>query len=336
MRKIFFTFDVEDFTNEKSIIALQAIIELLNRYNFKGIFFLTGHMTEKLQNYPKIIDLLEEHEIGYHSSGHSVHPTIFEFTDVERYKEAYETSLIRETSHINPLTGEIGGKGGILVLRKLFSSKKIVAYRAPGYCWSPPHTEALRDLGLKFDFSSDISKVPVHYKGLNFYSYPILARWDGTLSDFRFFWITLARKQYVIIGLHPSLLVTHEGWDRIYHNGNPKLIIPPKPLSFDEIKRLFRSFDLFLKQIKLLEKFEFLEVTTNLTEGRKDLIVKKDTAEMCYKQSMRWAKNIFHYKPRFLRNHFFRFFNTPFHKQTKSITKLVNFIRSPVHEDKGN
>ena len=64
--------------------------------------------------YPELLDLLEKHEIGYHSSSHSVHPTIFEFTDVAKYDKAYQTSILRETSHINPLTGKIEGSGGIL------------------------------------------------------------------------------------------------------------------------------------------------------------------------------------------------------------------------------
>ncbi len=74
-------------------------------------------MAEKLSDFPDTVELLSEHQIGYHSSSHSIHPTLFEFTDVESYEEAYQTSLIRETAHINPLTGEIEGSGGIQALQ---------------------------------------------------------------------------------------------------------------------------------------------------------------------------------------------------------------------------
>lgn len=309
MRKIFFTFDVEDFTNERSIIALQAVLELLNRYDFKGIFFLTGHMTEKLQNCPDTIDLLEEHEIGYHSTGHSVHPTIFEFTDVESYKEAYETSSKRETSHINPLTGEIDGKGGILLLRKLFPSKKIASYRAPGHCWSPPHTEALRDLGIKFDFSSNLSKVPIHHKGLTFYPYQIISKWDNRLHNHYLFWLTLGRTNHIVFGLHPSLFLTYEGWDSIYMRGNPTQISPPKPREISEAKSLFRGFDLFLKQIKSLEKAKLVEVTSQLETSRRTISITREVSENSYEHSMRWARKTFGYKPKHLQNHFVGFFN---------------------------
>jgi len=55
--------------------------------------------------------MMKEHEIGYHSSGHSVHPNIPEFTDVEEYTRAYEISLLRETAHIDPLSGILDGPG---------------------------------------------------------------------------------------------------------------------------------------------------------------------------------------------------------------------------------
>jgi len=312
MRKLFLTFDVEDFTNPKSFAALHTILEMLKKYDFRALFFITGHIAEKLENYPQIVDLLDEHEIGYHSSGHSVHPTIFEFTDVESYEKAYQTSLKRETSHINPLTGKIEGKGGILSLKDLFPTKHVTAFRAPGCCWSPPHTEALQDLGIKFDFSSNISSMPVSHKGLTFYPYPTLAKWEGKLSNYRVFWVLMIKNQYMVIGLHPSLFMTYDEWDSIYHNGNPKLIVSPRLRDADEVKHLLRSFDLLLKQIKHLEKLSLIEVTPNLIKSEKNLTVTKNIVEKCYEQSVRWARNAFNYKPKFLRNHFFKFFDLPF------------------------
>lgn len=126
--------------------ALHHILELLQKYDVKTLFFITGHMAEKMRDFPKILDLIKDHEIGYHSSAHSVHPTIVEYTDVENYDIARQISLKRETSHINPLTGECEGKGGIILLKALFPKKEIISFRAPGFCWSPPHLEALKDL----------------------------------------------------------------------------------------------------------------------------------------------------------------------------------------------
>ena len=116
-RDFFLTFDVEDFMNGKSICALDRILELLKKYNLKGLFFITGNMIEKLRFFPEILDLLNVHEIGYHSSSHSIRSNIFEYNDLEDYEEAYLESQERETSRINILTGEIEGSGGIELLR---------------------------------------------------------------------------------------------------------------------------------------------------------------------------------------------------------------------------
>jgi hypothetical protein len=285
------------------------LLEQLKKHELRALFFVTGHMAERIQMYPEILELLKEHEIGYHSSSHSVHPTIFEFTDVASYEEAYHKSTLRETSHINPLTGKIDGTGGILFLKKLFSSKQITAFRAPGFCWSPPHTEALRDLGIKFDFSSTFPSVPVRYKGLTFYPPPRMYDLQDKTSYYLVFLLSILRNRITIADLHPSLFVNQNVWDSIYHKGNPKQIAHPLPRSTTEINSLSYGFDLFLKRVKYLENTKLIETTPNLIESDKNLKITEKAVAKCYEDSIRWAKRVFNYKPKYLRNHFLRFFD---------------------------
>ena len=168
MHKLYLTFDTEDFISSNSIFGLNNVLNLLKKHQVKALFFITGHMAEKLEDFPKTVSLLYEHLIGYHSSGHSVHPTIFEFTDVENYKQAYFESVKREMAHINPLTGDVEGRGGLCALKKLFPHHSIVAFRAPGHCWTPPHVEALKSLGIKNHLSAHFSATPLEYKGISF------------------------------------------------------------------------------------------------------------------------------------------------------------------------
>jgi hypothetical protein len=265
-------------------------------------------MAEKLRNFPLIVDLLNEHQIGYHSSSHSVHPTIYEFTDIPNYEEAYRISIQRETAHINPLTGELEGKGGIYVLRELFPKKRITAFRAPGHCWSPPHLEALKSLGIRFDFSTNVSSMPVDYKEITFYPYPIIGHWCGKLSEHVILWASLLRGKTSIITLHPSLLVNQNEWDSIYWTCNPKKLVQPCARKREETKSLFRKFNSLLNQIRKLQKTGLIEVTPNLERSNRELTVSKINVEKCYQTSLRWAINQ-NYKPKFLRHHFFRFFN---------------------------
>jgi len=145
-------------------------------------------MAEKFSNHPKILELLRNHEIGFHSSAHSVRPITPEYTDIKSYSQAYSVSLERETAHINPLTGKTEGKSGIHLLQDLFYPKKIEAYRALGMSWTPPHLEALADLGIKYDFSFNVTTSElVHYKKslsiLTFLRNNGMAR-DSTISVF--------------------------------------------------------------------------------------------------------------------------------------------------------
>ena len=79
MHSFFLTFDTEDFISENSVPGLHKILELLKKHELIGLFFITGNMAEKLSTFQNL-NLLSEHQIGYHSSSHSIHPTLFEFT----------------------------------------------------------------------------------------------------------------------------------------------------------------------------------------------------------------------------------------------------------------
>jgi hypothetical protein len=264
-------------------------------------------MAERLESFPVIVDLLRGHEIGYHSSSHSVHPTIFEFTDVEDYEQAYETSLQRETSHINPYTGKAEREGGILALKKLFPEKQIKAFRAPGCCWTPPHTEAMRTLGITFDFSAGPCFRPVNYKGITFYPRAVRGDWRGGMLEYRVLSLSLARRKISVIGLHPSLLVNKDDWDAIYWPQNPKQIVPPRKRGSGEMRHLLHNFDLLLMQTAKLRKLGLIKTDPILEESREELMFTPSDVENYYQQSIRWPLT-HNYRPRYLHRHFFRFF----------------------------
>jgi len=266
-------------------------------------------MSEKLSNYPNILDLLKFHEIGYHSSSHSVRPTIFEYTDVKKYEEAYEASLQREKAHINPLTGEVEGKGGIDFLRRLFPKKRIVSFRAPGLCWSPPHLEALVKLGFKFDFSAYISAGPVYYKGITFYPAPNFYR-PSLKRVISIGFLHQICNKLAIIDIHPCAFVNKIPWDSIYYRGNPKNLSEVPPKNREETKFFFRKFEFALKQSKVLQRIGLIKVTPHLSRSEMNLAVERINFQECYKKSMFWPTRFFHYKPHFLYSHFLNYFNS--------------------------
>lgn len=308
-RKFLFTFDVEDFINPNAVYALQRILQILEKYKLRAIFFITGHMAEKLSNHPKIIDMLRNHEIGFHSSSHSVHPTIPEYADTKSYEKAYEISLQRETSHINPLTGMPEREGGIYVLQDLFNTK-IQAFRAPGMCWTPPHLEALKSLGIKYDFSTNLTySEPVFYKGITFYPFTVIQQWTGTKYEYECLFNSILRNNVTIFDLHPTLLVNQVEWDSIYYKGNPKSIstVPKKPQK--EIELLFHNFELLVKRIVFLSKLKLIDTAIDLKSSHMELKIDRREIERCYKTSMRWPVKYFNYDPKHIKRHFYEFFD---------------------------
>lgn len=308
MRKLFLTFDTEDFISNNSILSLRRILECLKKHDLTALFFITGHMAEKLYNFPDVVDLLNEHQIGYHSSSHTVHPTVFEYTDVENYKEAYQSSLRRETAHINPLTGEVEGRGGIYALKDLFPKKQVVAFRAPGYCWSPPHLEALKILGIDYDFSADVASKPINYKEIIFYPFPIIHQWTGTLAEYRLLFLSLMKNTTCVLNTHPSLMVNRLDWDSIYWKTNPTKISPPPARSFAEKEKQFHSLDLLLRRIRDFQKIHSIEVTPALKKPRETLSCTRIDVEKCYQKAIYWAR-FQRYEPKFLHRHFLTFFD---------------------------
>ncbi len=311
MRKLLLTFDIEDFVNANAIGALRTILEMLEKYKSKGLFFITGHMAEKLSKFPEILELLKNHEIGFHSSSHSVRPIIPEYADIENYRQAYTVSLERETAHINPLTGKVEGEGGIYFLQDLFHPKKIEAYRAPGNSWTPPHLEALADLGIKFDFSSNLStSTPVNHRGITFYPYTFIQQWEGDLSHYKCLFSAILKRKVSVFDLHPTLYVNDAEWDSIYFRGNPPALLKVRKKPLKEAMPLFARFELLLKQINFLRHTRSIEVNPKLKKSVRDLNMSEDEIEKCYMGSISWPKKHFNYSPKFIRDHFYEFFES--------------------------
>lgn len=261
-------------------------------------------MAEKLARFPQIVDLFDEHEIGYHSTSHSVHPTIFEYTDVEDYQEAYHVSLSREVAHINPMSGAIEGRGGIEALRDLFPRKKIESFRAPGFSWSPPHLEALTHLGVRYDFSTDFSDVPVEYRGVTFFPFPSF--FDSV--PLRSFLRSAMRRKVTVVDFHPNFFVNEDWWDSIFFSGNPNKLDSVAPRKANRVKSMFRRFEVLLRIVDALSKMKITEPCTGVAESETKLDSRNINIDNVYRIIASWPVKRFNYEPRFIRSHLSHFF----------------------------
>jgi len=311
--RVYLTFDVEDTINDPSFHALQIVLELLKMANLKGLFFITGAMGSKLIDSKDIVSMLAEHEIGYHSSSHSVRPAIFEYTDVPDYQEAIQVSLEREASRINPLTGRIEGRGGLCSLRELFPDKKILSFRSPGFCWSPPHLEALKKLGIRYDFSTNLSLKKITFNGITFYPFPwMMVPPEGgrplASSAQRYLFRHILSNRMTVFGMHPQSLVNAEPWDSIYFHGNPVSLTRVKQKTREEVRKCILDFARFLMELSFLHKMGIIDVSTLLELTNQHLQLSENVISNSYHTAMDWPIRFFDYHPKFLRLHFSKFF----------------------------
>jgi len=313
--QVLLTFDVEglppkeDFFDNYSITCVHKTLDLLEEKGLKGIFFFTGLGAEQIRKYPDLVERLGCHDIGYHSSSHSVKPRIIEYTDVPSYEEAVAVSLKRETSHTNPETGQVEGRGGILALRETFPKNDIVCFRAPFFAWSPPHLEALKKLGIVFDFSSIISEDPVSFRGIVFYpcSIPI----DSALRTFVYkgpgdlfpkpISSAMLRRKVTVLTMHPQALLVknlYAGRDEYSIGGNVRT------------KFVFSLIKLFLDEICFLQKSNLIEVTSSLSQNWQSLRLENIDVERIYRGSVQHVMRLFNCNPRFVLSHFIHFFES--------------------------
>ena len=312
-RKIFLTFDVEDFVNRRSLKSLNFILKLLRKHELQGLFFITGHMAEKLAFCKETLGLFADQKIGYHSSSHSVRPTILEYTDISDYAAARRESIRRECSHINPLTGKIEGKGGINFLRELFPDHRIKTFRAPDYCWSPPHLQALADLDIEYDFSTKLFPTPATFKGITFYPYPICHDWIGRKVVTSFLY-AVSRKSTTILNFHHWYFVNKLEWNSNYRDGNPEKLVQSVPRSKEDSRHLFSMFELFIRNINALQRTGLIKITAELRSQKANNSIDRAAVTRQLNQLICWYKNNYYYEPKYLHKHFEKFF---FEKQKK-------------------
>jgi len=304
------TFDVEgppqreDFMEPEILGVLYRLLMLLKKQDLRALFFITGSIAEKLVSYPMILELLKDHEIGYHSSSHSVKPRIFEYTDVESYGNAVEASIEREGSSIDPLTGDIVGKGGILALREIFPEKKIDSFRAPFLCWSPPHLEALRKLDFHFDFSADLCNIPILYKGITFMPYPTAI--DLMFHNLDIIFKRILNEKFVVLLGHPSHTIFRHTNTLDQHN-NPFYPVQIERRSQIATQTEFLEWELFLSGLCQLQKVGLIKVNSQLEESQTPLDLEKVDVTKIYETSLRAPKKIYGTKPKFLLSHFYHF-----------------------------
>lgn len=214
MTEIIFSFDTEDFTSRVAADAICTEAEILREEGVKGGFCLVGLLASQLENWGRedVLDALKFHEIGTHSYGHSLHPTINEYTDIENFDDAY-TKLERQE------------REALQMIKKATDNQKIFVACPPGNQKSYVAMYAYADMGIPLyadtfcDTKDGDGVFWCNIYHLN-YTYNMEQLFFKEVSDAEFSELLnfLAEKKRAVLYTHPNYAEFNEFWDMVNYN----------------------------------------------------------------------------------------------------------------------
>lgn len=216
MTDIIFSFDTEDFTSNVAADAILAEATLMQEEGVRAGFCIVGLLAKQLKTWGRtdILEALRHHDILSHSYGHTLHPTINEYTDIEDFEEARLEVIRQETE-------------GIRLIREYVGDQPIYGACPPGNQKSYVAMYAYADMGLPI--YADTVCDTADGKGAYYcniyqakYSY-FMEKFleDVTEGDMKKDLDDLAHMKRVIAFSHPNNALFTESWDEVnYYKKN--------------------------------------------------------------------------------------------------------------------
>ncbi|MBR5519902.1 MAG: hypothetical protein IKU55_04215 [Clostridia bacterium] len=215
MTNLVFSFDTEDFTSSYAADGILEAAELLRAENIRGCFCMVGLLARQLLAWGRydVLEALKYHEIDFHTYGHTLHPTICEYTDTEDFAAAY-AEVVRQESE------------GIALVKAATGAERVYTAVPPGDDKSYVAMYAYADMGLPC-YADTFADLPdgrgVFFCNLLHFGY--VRSWESIFgnrlgSDKAFFDQLAARKTAVLYN-HPNRLRYDDFWDSVnYRHAN--------------------------------------------------------------------------------------------------------------------
>jgi len=216
MTDIIFSFDTEDFTSSKAANGILYEANLFREEGVKGCFCVVGLLAKQLKEWGRedVIEALSHHEIGTHTYGHTLHPMINEYTDLEDFDEA-ERELIRQESE------------GVELIKKYLGVDRVWAACPPGNQKSYVAMYGYHKMGIPIyadTFCDTEWGTGAYYCNIFHAYYAFGIEWflrDATEEQIREKLDELAQRERAVIYTHPNMIIKADFWDAInYHKEN--------------------------------------------------------------------------------------------------------------------
>ena len=210
MTDILFCFDTEDFTSCRAADAILRNAKLLEKHGIRGNFCVVGLVAKQLLNWKRfdVIDALKYHEIATHSYGHSLHPTINEYT-IKRILKPREF-IFKETKA--PTKSVLTGAEKLCAAVPPGNSKSYVAMYGYADMGIPAYCDTFADTadGAGVFFCNALHMEYFISLEELFYSH---RHTQEEIIEL------LAKRKKAIIYNHPNIALFSEFWDKLNSTG---------------------------------------------------------------------------------------------------------------------
>lgn len=207
---VIFSFDAEDFTSNTAADAIYREAEILREEGVRGGFCIVGLLAKQLKTWGRtdVQTALKHHDILTHSYGHSLHPTLHEYTDIADFDEAYAEVYRQETE-------------GLLLIKDFTENAPILGGCPPGNQKNYVAMYAYADMGLPL-YADTLCDTP-DGRGM-YYCNIYQTQYTFSLENFfradddaymREVLDTLAAHKRVICFTHPNAAIFSEFWDSV-------------------------------------------------------------------------------------------------------------------------
>ena len=216
MTEIIFSFDTEDFTSSRAADGILYEANLFHEEGVKGCFCVVGLLAKHLKDWGRtdVIEALSHHELGSHTYGHTLHPMINEYTDIEDFYKAQEELIRQETLAID-------------YIKDTFGVDRVWAACPPGNQKSYVAMFGYHKMGIPIyadTFCDTEWGTGAYYCNIFHAYYAFGIEWflrDATEEDIKRVLDDLAKRERAVIYTHPNMIIKNDFWDALnYHKEN--------------------------------------------------------------------------------------------------------------------
>ena len=284
MTDIIFSFDTEDFTSNRAADAIYREAKILEEEGVRGCFCLVGLLADQLVNWGRddVLEALSHHEINSHTYGHTLHPMINEYTDIEDVNEAIDMVIKEE------------GKA-VEMIKKSTGVDEIYAAVPPGNQKSYAAMYGYHKMGIPIyadTFCDTVDGEGTYYCNIYHLAYyeAMECFFDGDEKDIATLVERVAKRKRAVVYTHPNSAVSIGCWDILNYDKENLvpfgdfLQCPEQPK--ERTEKFYNNIRTFVRMIKADPRFRittYAQITDELKKEGERIVKIEDVAEISRK-----------------------------------------------------